>query len=401
MNNKVLNLSTFFCLYLARAIPSTFIMTALQVTMRQHHIGLATIGLLSLVRLPWSLKFLWAPLIDRHCVTVGDFKRLVIATETVFALAILVVGFLNVAHDLQLIVALVLLSTFAASVQNVTNDTLAVKAFSRGNHSAVTSMKSMGRYVGRILGGGVLIMVLHEYGWHTTVPLLGFFALALALPIALNRHIAIKPRTGKRRAGVSDLLRFFARPGLLKHLGFLMIFFAGFDGIMAMLKPWMVDMGYNMKEIGFYNGVIGTSAAFAMAAFAGWWVKRTGTRMAQRIVATCAIVVPVYFLAVTFTTPALPFIVIGIVLLRATEASAAVTLYSTAMDNVRPGCEGTDFTIQIVIVHFSGALTSVLAGGVGQWLDYRGLCAIELALSVVCLAYVYWRTSRVAADITE
>lgn len=387
-NDKVINLSTFFCLYLARAIPSTFIMTALQVTLRQHGIGLATIGLLSLTRLPWSLKFIWAPLIDRHCVTVGDFKKLLIATETVFALAIFIVGFLDVADNLMLIVSLVLLSTFAASVQNVTNDTLAVNAFSRGDHSAVTSMKSMGRYCGRILGGGVLIMVLHVYGWHTVVPLLGFFAILLVMPIVLNKHIVIKQHKDKKRASVADFWQFFTRREVWPRIGFLLLFFAGFDGIMAMLKPWMVDIGYDMKEIGFYNGVIGTSMAFIMAALAGRWVKKAGLKKAQLIVATAIITVPIYFLMLTIFTPTLPLVLTGILLIRAVEASAAVTLYTTAMDSVRAGREGTDFTIQIVIVHFSGALTSVLSGGVGQWLDYRGLCIIEIGLAIVSLFYM-------------
>lgn len=393
-NNKVINLSTFFCLYLARAIPSTFIMTALQVTMRQHHIGLATIGLLSLVRLPWSLKFIWAPLIDRHCVTVGDFKKLIISTETVFALAIIIVGFLDVANNLMLIIALVLLSTFCASVQNVTNDTLAVNAFSRGDHSAVTSMKSMGRYVGRIFGGGIFIMVLHQYGWHVVVPLLGFVALLLAMPIALNKHIVIKERKDKKRAKITDFYHFFARREVWPQVGFLLLFFIGFDGIMSMFKPWMVDMGFNMKEIGFYNGVIGTSVAFVMAFFAGWWVKRTGLRFAQRVVAIAAIAVPAYFLFLTYITPSLPLIMTGIVLLRAVEASAAVTVYSTSMDFVRPGREGTDFTIQVVVVHLSGSLISVVAGGVGQWLDYRGLCLIELALSIISVLYIFLKFQK-------
>lgn len=396
--DKAINLGTFFCLYLARAIPSTFIMTALQVTMRQHHMSLAAIGLLSLVRLPWSLKFLWAPLIDRHCLTVGHFKRLIIATETIFAAAILTVGLLDVADDLYLIIALVLLSTLAASVQNVTNDTLAVKAFERGDHSAVTSMKSMGRYFGRILGGGLLIMTLHHYGWHTTVPLLGFFAICLALPIMLNRHITIVRSSRKKRAQWKDFLHFVRRREVLPHLTFLLLFFAGFDGIMAMLKPWMVDLGYSMKEIGFYNGVIGTSTATLMAALAGWWVKRAGARRACLIVATAALSVPLIFLYITYTTPSLPLLMTAIILLRAVEASAAVTLYSTAMDKVRPGCEGTDFTIQIMLVHLSGSITSVLAGGVGQWLDYRGLCLIELVLSIVCLLYVVRQGRKAEAE---
>lgn len=393
-NNKVINLSTFFCLYLARAIPSTFIMTALQVTMRQHHIGLATIGLLSLVRLPWSLKFAWAPLIDRHCVTVGDFKKLLISTELVFALAIIIVGCLDVTKNLPIIIALVLISTFCASVQNVTSDTLAVNAFSRGDHSAVTSTKSMGRYVGRILGGGFFIMFLHSYGWHVVVPLLGFFALLLVIPVTLNKHIVVREHKHRKRAGFQDLLNFFTRREVWPQVVFLVLFFAGFDGIMVMLKPWMVDMGYNMREIGLYNGVIGTSVAFVMALFAGWWVKRVGVRTARCLVATAALAVPVYFLALTFLTPSLPLVLTGIILLRAVEASAAVTLYASSMDFVREGREGTDFTIQVVIVHTSGALLAVVAGGVGQWLDYRGLCLIELALAVVTLVVTYSLSHR-------
>lgn len=393
-NNKVINLSTFFCLYLARAIPSTFIMTALQVTMRQHHIGLATIGLLSLVRLPWSLKFAWAPLIDRHCVTVGDFKKLLISTELVFALAIIIVGCLDVTKNLPIIIALVLISTFCASVQNVTSDTLAVNVFSRGDHSAVTSTKSMGRYVGRILGGGFFIMFLHSYGWHVVVPLLGFFALLLVIPVTLNKHIVVREHKHRKRAGFQDLLNFFTRREVWPQVVFLVLFFAGFDGIMVMLKPWMVDMGYNMREIGLYNGVIGTSVAFVMALFAGWWVKRVGVRTARCLVATAALAVPVYFLALTFLTPSLPLVLTGIILLRAVEASAAVTLYASSMDFVREGREGTDFTVQVVIVHTSGALLAVVAGGVGQWLDYRGLCIIELALAVVTLVVTYSLSHR-------
>lgn len=393
-NNKVINLSTFFCLYLARAIPSTFIMTALQVTMRQHHIGLATIGLLSLVRLPWSLKFAWAPLIDRHCVTVGDFKKLLISTELVFALAIIIVGCLDVTKNLPIIIALVLISTFCASVQNVTSDTLAVNAFSRGDHSAVTSTKSMGRYVGRILGGGFFIMFLHSYGWHVVVPLLGFFALLLVIPVTLNKHIVVREHKHRKRAGFQDLLNFFTRREVWPQVVFLVLFFAGFDGIMVMLKPWMVDMGYNMREIGLYNGVIGTSVAFVMALFAGWWVKRVGVRTARSLVATAALAVPVYFLALTFLTPSLSLVLTGIILLRAVEASAAVTLYASSMDFVREGREGTDFTVQVVIVHTSGALLAVVAGGVGQWLDYRGLCIIELALAVVTLVVTYSLSHR-------
>ena len=74
-NGEVLTLGTFFALYVAQAVPSSFLSTALQVLMRENHFSLVTIGLLQLVKLPWILKFLWAPIIDRHCITLGHYKR--------------------------------------------------------------------------------------------------------------------------------------------------------------------------------------------------------------------------------------------------------------------------------------------------------------------------------------
>ena len=74
--NSTLSLSTFFCLYIAQMVPSSFLMTALQVMMREGHYSLTTIGLLNLVRLPWLLKLFWSPLVDRHCLTVANIPHI-------------------------------------------------------------------------------------------------------------------------------------------------------------------------------------------------------------------------------------------------------------------------------------------------------------------------------------
>ena len=83
-------LSTFFSLYLAQAVPMSFFTTALQVILREQAVPLSLIGLLQIVKLPWILKVFWSPAIDRHCQTVGDYKRTIIGAEIVYALLILV-----------------------------------------------------------------------------------------------------------------------------------------------------------------------------------------------------------------------------------------------------------------------------------------------------------------------
>lgn len=152
LSRKTLNLSTFFCLYIAQAIPMSFFSTAIQVLMRQADYSLSSIALLQLIKLPWILKFLWAPLVDRHCITLKDYKRCIITSEIVYALLILMVGLLDIQTDLYLIIGLVFLSLIASATQDIATDTLAVLSFGKSDKSLVNSMQSMGSFGGTLIG---------------------------------------------------------------------------------------------------------------------------------------------------------------------------------------------------------------------------------------------------------
>ena len=67
-----------------------------------------------------------------------------------------------------------------------------------------------------------------------------------------------------------------------------------------MIRPYLVDKGYDMKEIGFLMGIVGTSVSFVMAWFSGVLIRRIGIHKARIIVAAMIILAPTYFLATTF-----------------------------------------------------------------------------------------------------
>ncbi|MGL5261990.1 MAG: MFS transporter, partial [Bacteroides sp.] len=74
-SSRRFNLLTFFFLYIAQSIPKSFFSTLIPVIMRQENFELSTIGIMQLIKLPWILKFLWSPYVDRKCQSVGDYKR--------------------------------------------------------------------------------------------------------------------------------------------------------------------------------------------------------------------------------------------------------------------------------------------------------------------------------------
>lgn len=389
-NGRIMSLGTFLALYIAQFVPSSFMMTALQVTMREGKYSLAVIGLLNLVRLPWLVKFLWSPLVDRHCLTVGDYKKNIISCEAVYALALLFTGFFDVKSDLMLILVLFFISMLASSTQDIATDALAILSFRKQDRSLLNSMQSMGSFGGTLIGSGLLLMVLHSCGWYVVVPCLALFVLLMLIPLLLNRHITIEAKKPENKAKLADFIWFFSQRSVWPQIGFLMLYYMGIIGIISTLRPYLVDHGYSMKEIGFLIGIVGTASSFVCAWLSGVLLRRIGLHRARVLFAVCILSAPCYFLLLSFFPFSKVAFLIGIIYVQACYGLATVVVYTSSMQCVRPGREGTDFTVQVVISHLSGMLIAVAAGSIGQWFGYEGIYVVEIAVSAVSLIYILY-----------
>ena len=385
---SVFTLCTFFCLYIAQAVPSSFLSTALQVLMRENNFSLTTIGLLQLVKLPWIIKFLWAPMVDRCCVTVNDYKRTIIVSELVYAALLLTIGFLHVSTDIYFIIFLVVLSLVTSGTQDVATDALAVLTFKKSDKSMVNSMQSMGSFGGALLGGGVLLMALHRYGWQTVLPFLAIFVLIALLPLLFNKHLTINEKPKETKAKKADFIWFFTQKGIWKQIVFLVIYYAGIFGTLSLLRSFLVDHGYNMKEIGLISGVLGTGVAFFASWGAGFFVRKYGVFKARIVFASVILITTLYFFLMLSDAITTLRVCIGVTLLWATYGMCTIVVYVSSMERVRPGREGTDFTIQTVITHLSGMMMAVVSGAIAQHYGYRLFFAIEIAIALASLVYI-------------
>lgn len=384
-----IGLPMFFCLYIAQSIPSSFFATALQVMMREANYSLATIGLLQLVKLPWVVKFLWSPLVDRHCLTGRDFRRCIVVSEIVYAIFIILAGHLNVTDNLYLIIFMVMLSLVASATQDIATDALAILMHRGRDKSMVNSMQSMGSFGGALIGSGVLLLVLHQFGWHMVTPFLGVFVLLMLIPLLRRKDLNIAQKDVRQRARLTDFASFFIQRGIWRQIGFLLLYYASIIGILSMMRPWLVDLGYSMKEIGVMSGIIGTSSAFCASFGAGFIVRRIGIFTARILFACFILLTTLYFLGlVMLGTPTTAMLYGGIVLMWMSYGMATIVVYTSAMECVRPGREGTDFTVQTVLTHLSGIIMAGLSGAVADHFGYYGLFLAEVIIASISLVYI-------------
>lgn len=386
--DKTFNLGTFFCLYIAQSIPMSFFSTVIPVMMRQENFSLSAIGLLQLIKLPWILKFLWSPFVDRHTATTGDYKRWIFSSELIYAVLIFTVTFLDFHANFYTIVGLIILSFIASATQDIATDALAVRAFSAKDKSMANSMQSMGSFGGTMIGSGILLLLFQQMGWNVIIPCLSVFVIVALLPLLLNKHIQIQPKLSQERAKKADVIYFFTRKSIWKQIAFLFLYYSGLIGTLAMLRPWMVDLGYTMKEIGAMSGVAGTFIGFLASFSGGIIIRRIGRYNSRILFSLFVLLTTLYFLGMSYIEPSTSELYLGIFLLWGSYGMATIVVYTTAMDCVRPGREGTDFTIQTVITHLSGMITAILSGKIADYAGYHGLFFFEASLALTSLIYI-------------
>lgn len=381
------DLFTFFSLYIAQSIPMSFFSTALPVMLRQDNFSLSAIGLLQLIKLPWILKFLWSPLVDRTSRTLADYKRWILSSELVYASLIFAVAFLDFRANAVAMVWLIIAAFVASATQDIATDALAVLSFAKRDKGMVNSMQSMGSFGGSIIGAGLLLMLFHRYG-NDILPFLAVFVGLALVPLVFNRKLEVHKAANAKKASVADIASFFCRRAIWPQIGFLFLYYSGIIGNLAMLKPWLVDLGYGMKEIGMMCGIAGTSVGAAASLAGGFVVKRVGCGKARPAIALLILIANLYLLALSCGAPGAWQLYGGIALLWGAYGMATIVVYTTAMECVRPGREGTDFTLQTVITHLSGMLMAIICGRIADTWGYEGLFSFESIMALFSLIYV-------------
>ncbi len=380
--------STLLSLYLAQSIPMSFFSTVMPVIMRTENFSLTSIGLIQLIKLPWILKFLWAPMIDKSATTLRKYKQWILFSELFYALVIFSIGFLNLETSFTSIIVLMLIAFTASATQDIATDAFAILILKKEERGFGNSMQSAGTFLGTLTGSGVLLVIYHYYGWQMLLAGLAAFVLLAIVPLYFYKSKGAISATSSKNISLKDIYLFFAQAGIGKRVVLLVFYYSGIIGILTMVKPWMVDLGYSIKEIGIISGIYGPASGALMAFAAGFIIKYLGKRKSLFLVAFLGLFDGIYFSWLSSFSPELNQLLPAILLLWGTYGMASVVIYTISMDIVRKGREGTDFTIQIVLTHLSSLIIAVGSGKTAQALGYSGLFKIEIGLALFVLLII-------------
>jgi PAT family beta-lactamase induction signal transducer AmpG len=263
----------------ACGLPLLLTISVLQAWMKEEGVDLTVIGMMSLVGLPYTLKFLWAPVLDRFTLPFLGRRRgwlLIVQVTLIFSISGL--GFSDPVKNPWMMAFAAFLVTFFSASQDTVVDAYRREDLPDEELGLGSSLYVNGYRVGMLLAsGGGLIMADH-------MPFFMVYQIMAAcmLPGVVTTLLAPEPEihvgTPKtmREAVFDPLIEYFSRRGALWILAFILFYKIGDTMASAMTIPFYLDIGFSKTQIGMVVKLFGFWATVAGTLIGGVIMLRLG-----------------------------------------------------------------------------------------------------------------------------
>lgn len=391
LRDKLLLLAS---LYVAQGLPFGFFTQAVPVLLREAGASLPAVGVASALATPWGLKFLWAPLVDRFgSARLGHRRGWILATQGLSIVALAAIAVLGEDRLSVAALVLVVVVNLASATQDIATDALAVSLLRPAERGLGNGVQVAGYRVGMIVGGGALLAAFPALGLRGIAVALGLFVALTTLPVLRFRE---GPRaTAGAPPVVLDRSR-LRHPAVLRFVAVLATYKAGEALATGMLRPFLVDAGLSLSEIGVVLGTFGFGGGLVGSLAGGAAVSKLGRRPALVAFGAAQSIAIAGYAAAATASPSFGTLcaIVGLEHFAAGMATAA--LFTAMMDACRPGREATDYTLMASVVVVATGTASFVAGWSAATFGYAAHFAVASAASAVAALGLVGRGRSVA-----
>ena len=364
-----------------------FFFSGLPVIMRKGGSSLEDIGYLGLMGIPYALKFLWAPYIDRGAGNANHYKRIVFIMTICYSLVAAFASQMDPQHNLVNLVLVLSLGLLFLATQDIAVDAIATRILKPEERGMGNGIQAAGAFAGYFVGGGFMLIFFDKIGgWSNAVLILSGLLLLSLIPLYFFREPA-GPK--KSKANLMDVLTFFKRKSILPALAIAVLCGVPLEAAYHKMRPLLVDANFSTEQIGWYISIVGMAAGLLVSIVFGAIMKRIGVRrgfllsLAFAFLAFPALLLP----AMGYLTP--PYIWVAVILGGACSGAMHATTYALYMNNGREGKEGSDFTVQSALAFLAIRMPAGLFGRIADQFGYTGLFASAAVIHLVILVFAF------------
>ena len=269
-------------------LPYILIFSTLGVWLADIGIDLSLIGFFAWIVLTYSLKFLWAPLVDNFSVPflnrLGYRKSWILLSQISIAICLLLLSIVNPLDSLQVFALIAFLVAFSGSIQDIAIDAFRIELADLNQQGNLAASYQFGYRMAILISSSFALIFASDYGWTLTYQVMSLLMLigiigVLICPEEVNVNLK---RLTLQNSIVEPLKDFIRRFGLY-FASFLLMIVATYrltDIVMGpMASPFYLEKGYTLKEIGYIVKVVAVIASIVGFFLGGLLVKRLGVKV--------------------------------------------------------------------------------------------------------------------------
>jgi PAT family beta-lactamase induction signal transducer AmpG len=386
----------------ASGLPLLLTLSTLSYWLRTVGLDLTAIGLFAAVGLPYSLKFLWAPVIDklRPPFPFGRFgqrRGWALAIQVPLMVAIGALGFTDPAANVLPTAVLVTLIAFLSASQDIVIDALRIELLEEEEQGAGAAATQAGYRVGLLIAGAGVLALSDFVAWSTA-----FLALAACMPIGMAAVLLAAEPDRRAAAAVRDVATFLqegvvapfrefaTRPGVVLILVFVLLYKFGdaIGGTMA--NPFYSDMGFTGTDIATVSKTAGLIATMVGVFLGGALVRAVGVLPALAIGGILQAATNVLFAWVAVAGNDISVLAVAVWSDNVTGGlgSAAFVAYLSVL--CARDFTATQYALLTSFMAFGRTLLSTPSGALAEWMGWFDFFIATAFLAVPGLVLLYF-----------
>jgi MFS transporter, PAT family, beta-lactamase induction signal transducer AmpG len=263
----------------ACGLPLLLTMSVLQARMKEDGIDLTTIGLVNLVQIPYTWKFVWAPFLDRFIPPfLGRRKGWLAMAQFGLILAIAGLGYSDPVNHFGWMVFTAICVAFFSATQDIVVDAYRREDLSDEELGLGSSFYIYGYRMGTLLASGGGLIMADFIPWSHVYLLMCICMLPAVATTLLTPEPSVvegSPKTLKD-AVIQPIVDYFTRKDALWILAFILFYKIGDTMASAMTMPFYLEIGFSKTQIGAVVKIFGTWAIIGGAIAGGIIMFRFG-----------------------------------------------------------------------------------------------------------------------------
>jgi PAT family beta-lactamase induction signal transducer AmpG len=273
--------SPLLLLGFASGLPLALTGGTLQAWATVENVSLQEIGFLTLVGTAYTLKFFWAPLVDRYVPPLlGRRRGWMALTQILLALGLIAMGLLSPATSLGPLAMVAVLVAFFSATQDIAFDAYRTDVLRASERGAGAALSVLGYRLAMLVSGGLALIIADQWlGWGQTYALMG----GLMLLAVVATLWAPEPENPARvpvslaEAVIEPFKEFFSRPQVWTLLLLIVLYKLGDAFAGALSTTFLIrGAGYSPTEVGTVNKLLGLAATIVGALAGGALMARLG-----------------------------------------------------------------------------------------------------------------------------